>query len=131
MQVTRNFLASWFAGKASKPENPADFYLNKVLADNFMMVRPDGTRLDREQTLDSFFNKLYASEPDVLRHDNLNINTILDTGSLAVVAYEEDHVYVDESIVNAVTAIFLQNEKAPNGVSWLSVHETALTKEKH
>jgi hypothetical protein len=124
MRVTRDFLASWFAGVLEKPEKLEDFYLSRVLAENFTIVRPDGTRLDRDQTLHGFFEKLYGSDPTVIRHENRNMRLILDTGTIAVIGYDEKHVYTDHAVVNALTAIFLKNETAPNGVSWLVVHET-------
>ena len=124
MRVTRDFLAGWFAGRLEKPKSRKDFYLNTVLAHDFTTVRPDGTRLDREQTISAFFNKLYGSEPTVVRHENLNIRTTLNTGTIAVIEYQEKHVYVDHSLVNALTAVFLKDETKPNGVSWLVVHET-------
>jgi hypothetical protein len=124
MCVTREYLASWFAGLLEKPESLEDFYLSRVLAENFTIVRPDGTRLDRDQTLHGFFERLYGSEPTVIRHENLNMRTILDTGTIVVIGYDEKHVYTDHAVTNALTAIFLKNETAPNGVSWLAVHET-------
>ncbi|MBT7950723.1 MAG: hypothetical protein HN764_03790 [Gammaproteobacteria bacterium] len=127
MRVTRDFLAAWFAGSLEKPEKVEDFYLSRVLAENFTTVRPDGTRLNREQTIHGFSEKLYGSEPDVIRHENLNIQAILNTESIAVIAYDEKHVYSDHAKVYALTAVFLKDETAPNGVSWLVVHETPIT----
>ncbi len=128
MRMTRDFLASWFAGRLEKPEKLADFYLGKVLAENFTTVRPDGTRLDRDQTLHVFFEKLYGSDPTVLRHENHNIHPVLNTETFAVIEYDEKHVYAEHAVVNALTAIFLKNATAPNGVSWLVVHETHINK---
>lgn len=130
MTETRNFLASWFAGKVDKPERLEDFYLTKRLDRNFHIVRPDGRRLDRNKTLEGFFGKLYGFNPSVLRHDNDNIHTLLDTDTVAVVGYDESHVYQDHAVVNSLNAVFLRDEMAPNGVSWLLVHETAKEK-KH
>ena len=124
MRETRNFLASWFAGRVEKPEDPEDFYLQQVLAENFQIVRPNGRRLDRDQTLSAFYGKLYGSDPTVLRHDNDNVTIILDTATVAVVGYDESHLYQDHAVVNALTAVFLKDDNAPNGVSWLLVHET-------
>ncbi len=128
MRETRDFLANWFAGKPDKPARLEDFYLNKVLADEFYIVRPDGRRLAREQTLKGFFEKLYNSDPTVLRHDNDNIRPVLDNGHVAVVGYDETHVYSDHAVTNALTAVFLKNDTAPHGVSWLVVHETPINK---
>lgn len=128
MRVTRKFLANWFAGRLDKPGSLEDFYLGKVLHESFTTVRPDGTRLDRDQTLHVFFENLYGSEPTVIRHENLDILSVLNTGTIAVIAYNELHVYPDRTATNALTAVFLINETAPNGVSWLSVHETPVEK---
>ena len=124
MLVTREFLADWFAGRLDRPKDSQDFYLNRVLAKNFNTIRPDGTRLDREQTLNGFFEDLHASEPNVLRHENLNIRTLSNDGNIAVIQYDEKHVYTDHDSTNALTAVFLRNDSAPHGVSWLVVHET-------
>jgi len=129
MRVTRDFLAGWFAGRLEKPDKLADFYLGAVLAENFTTVRPDGTRLDREQTLHVFFERLHGSDPTVLRHENDNIHAVLNTGTIAVIEYDEKHVYAEHAVVNALTAVFLKNEMAPNGVSWLVVHETHIKKQ--
>ena len=126
MRFTRNFLAKWFAGAIQKPEDPADFYLNRVLAKNFNIVRPNGVPLNREQTLAGFYGKLHGSDPMVLRHDNDNINPLLDTAAVAVVGYDESHVYQDHTVINALTAVFLNDNTAPNGVRWLLVHETPI-----
>lgn len=124
MQATREFLCNWFAGRLEKPESLADFYLSKVLDSNFNIVRTDGTRLDRQQTLSSFFEQLHGFDPGVLRHDNSKIVILLDTGTIAVAGYREHHVYAGHETINAVTGVFLKSESAPNGVSWLLVHET-------
>ncbi|MDJ0926729.1 MAG: hypothetical protein QNJ73_03675 [Gammaproteobacteria bacterium] len=126
MRFTRNFLADWFAGNLQRPEDPADFYLNQVLAKNFSIVRSNGVRLNREQALATFYGKLHGSDPTVLRHDNNNINSLLDTGEVAVVEYDESHVYEGHTVVNALTAVFLKDSAAPNGVRWLLVHETSM-----
>ena len=124
MQETREFLADWFSGRAEKPPGPGEFPLMQRLAKGFHTVRPDGTRLDREQTLRVFFNNLHGSDPDVLRHDNDNIKVLLETDSLLLVGYDEQHVYQDYIRTNTLTAAFVLNDSAPNGVSWLLVHET-------
>ena len=126
MQVTREFLADWFAGRLEKPNDSKDFYLNRVLAKNFSTIRPNGARLDREQTLQAFFEELHGSEPGVRRHDNLNIRSLSNDGNMAVVQYDERHVYTDHDNTNSLTAVFLRNDSAPHGVSWLVVHETPL-----
>lgn len=126
MRDTRNFLADWFAGRHPKPERPEDFYLTSVLAKNFTIVRPNGLRLNRDQTLQNFFEKLHGSEPTVLRHDNVNIQPILDRGDVVVVGYDERHVYTDHVTVNALTAVLVEHQSAPNGVLWQVVHETPI-----
>ncbi len=130
MRETRNYLANWFGGKIEKPEDPGDFYLQNVLADNFHIVRPNGIRLNREQTLAAFYGKLYGSDLTVLRHDNDNIITILDTDTVAIVGYDESHVYQTHKVTNKLTAVFLKNDNAPNGASWLVVHETPIAGDK-
>jgi len=95
-----------------------------VPAPGFTIVRPDGRRLDRGQTLDGFFENLYASDPAVLRHDNVNVHPVLDTPGVCIVGYEEVHVYADHAVTNALTAVFLRDPSAPRGVAWLLVHET-------
>jgi len=124
MGETRSFLADWFAGRAEKPQSPEEFYLNKVLAQNFNIVRPNGLRLDRQQTLASFFSKLYGSDPQVLRHDNSNIQIILQQTGMLVMGYDESHIYRDHVITNTLTAVLLAAPNAPNGVQWQLVHET-------
>jgi hypothetical protein len=126
MRETRNFLASWFAGAVEKPEDPMNFYLQSVLAENFSIIRPNGLRLDRQQTLLRFYENLYASDPTVLRHDNSNIRAILLTPEVVIVDYDESHVYRDHSIVNALSAVFQKDDEAPNGVRWLRLHETSI-----
>ncbi len=126
MQDTRNFLANWFAGRAEKPEYPGDFYLKGVLTKDFHTVRPSGTRLDRQQTLDCFYDKLYGSDPGVLCPENDNIVTLLSSDTLVIVGYDESHVYPNEIVVHALTAAFVKDANAPNGVAWLLVHETLI-----
>ena len=130
MQETREFLADWFSGRAEKPSNSGDFPLQQRLARDFHTIRPDGTRLDREQTLNVFFNILHGSDPKVLCHTNDNIKVLLETDSLVLVGYDELHVYQDHTRINALTAAFVLNDLAPNGVSWLLVHETPKNEEQ-
>jgi hypothetical protein len=126
MRDTRNFLADWFAGRQQQPERPEDFYLNKVLARNFTIVRPNGLRLNRDQTLQIFFDRLHGSEPTVLHHENINIQPILEREDVVVVGYDERHVYTDHATVNALTAVLVHDQSAPNGVRWQVVHETPI-----
>lgn len=126
MEATRTFLANWFSGRLVKSLNTKKFYLHKVLAENFTIVRPNGKRLSREQTLKIFFEKLHLSDPKVMRHDNRDIRLILDTGELVIVGYKESHVYADHEVINELTAVLVKDTEAPNGVKWQLVHETAI-----
>ena len=124
MEYTKNFLSDWFAKRIDKPNSIDDFYLNKVMAPDFTIVRPNGERLTRAQTLQGFFNKLYGFEPDNIRHDNTHIQALFSSKDLIMVGYDETHVYRTHEVTNTLTSVLLRDDEAPNGVLWVLVHET-------
>ena len=121
------FFEEWFNGDL-EPTAEAFGRFSEVMAPRFELIQPSGERRD----LDSLLNSLQAGHGKHRRDDSRMRIQIRDvrcqplSGGLARVTYEEWQEIGGESRGRISTALFRRTEASPNGVEWLSVHETWL-----
>lgn len=92
-----------------------------VMADDFVMVTPDGRRLDRQEVL-GFVRAGAGSRSltiETRRHDYRG-----GAGGMHVMMYEEWQRIDDEETGRYSTAVFRERADTPNGIEWVLVHET-------
>ena len=116
-----DFFQGWLDGTA--PNTP-DYYarVNTVLADDFTLINPDGTRTTGKQLLDNVRDAHGARVGWRMWTENTQLR--LQSGELFVVTYEEWHERDGETTARICTAVLRADANAPNGVVWLHVQET-------
>ena len=120
-----NFFVAWFRGTTGKSENNFQ-RLSSVLATEFEIIKPDGSRLDKKELLDDIwaFHGGYRDIAFSIEIKNYQIRPIQEL--LFIITYEEWTQLEDNLDARLSTAIFTNKEGTQNGVGWLHVHETWL-----
>lgn len=116
------FLEGWLSGAA--PETDAAFARTDALAAPFEIVGPDGDRRDRAALL-ADLRAAHGSRPS-LTVEVRDVRRRVAEGDLALVTYRERQADDEGTAVRLASALFGNDPGAPNGVSWLHVHETWL-----
>ncbi|MFQ5640515.1 MAG: hypothetical protein ACE5IR_21245 [bacterium] len=123
------FFEDWFSGKlADTDENFSR--LQGVLAENFQIISPDG-RVTTKADLAPALRKAHASRARAKKPFRIwieNIQIRLEHSSNPVATYEEWQEIDGETKARISTVIFKARGDAPNGLEWLHVHETWLSK---
>ncbi|WP_254537832.1 DUF4440 domain-containing protein [Halomarina litorea] len=116
------FLESWLAGDC--PDTAARFARTDALGAPFELVSPDGGRRDRE-TLLADLRAGHGSLPG-LAIEVRDVRSRVQTGDLALITYEEHQRRGSERTARLSSALFAPAPDAPEGVSWVHLHETWL-----
>lgn len=116
------FLEAWLSGAV--PETDAAFARTDALAAPFEIVGPDGDRRDRAALL-ADLRAAHGSRPS-LTIEIRDVRRRVAEGDLALVTYRERQAGAEGTTVRLASALFGNDPDAPNGVSWLHVHETWL-----
>ncbi|MBT8214804.1 MAG: DUF4440 domain-containing protein [Acidimicrobiia bacterium] len=111
------FFDAWFRGAADSMER-----MEAVLASSFTIVGPHGTTMDRDETIEAVRTAFGRS--GTLRIRTSDHHLISSTSELVVARYTETHELPVGGNRRLSTVIFRPDEHAPNGLTWLSVHET-------
>lgn len=121
------FFESWF--NAGIPDDKETFSrLEKALSPEFKMVTPAGKKMGRSSLLTNLrsMNGFYLQEdkPSAIWIKNISIEWATDTHCLS--SYEEWQGNKDrnEGKGRISSALFEKDDKAPNGVRWIYLHET-------
>ncbi len=120
-----DFFVTWFKGIVGKSEKSFQ-RLSSVLAPEFEIIKPDGSRLDRKGLLDDLW-AFHGGHRDIafnIEIKNYQIRPIQE--GLFIITYEEWTQLEDNLDARLSTAIFSNKEGTQNGVEWLHVHETWL-----
>jgi hypothetical protein len=121
IESLHNFFAAWYCGEAK------DFTrLSDALAPVFEMIHPDGNRVSREAILDSIREAEAAYDPRAFDIDIRNVEAVDIGDDYAVLRYEEWQTTPDGENGRLSTVLFDVDSDAPNGLSWVTVHETWL-----
>lgn len=113
------FFAAWFRGTVDSMER-----MEGVLAPGFTIVGPDGATMSRTETL-AAVRAGHGRSPD-LEITTSDHRLIATAGVVIVARYVETHDRPDASSRRVSTVVFTADSGAPNGVRWVSVHETWL-----
>jgi hypothetical protein len=116
------FFQAWFVGDLSR-EDASFEYLESALADDFTLVRPNGTEVDRSTILTAA-REAWGSRAGL--HISIEaVEVIAAEATLIVARYDESEQEHGEKISRRVsTVVFRRSEHHPNGLAWLRVHET-------
>ena len=108
------FFESWFGGTID------DFSrFDRSVAGDFTMVGPGGERRDRDAVVRSLLDS-HGSRTLAIRVENAESWAL--GGGLLLARYEE---WLDDK-GRVSSALFRENSDAPNGIEWVTVHETWL-----
>ncbi len=111
----------WFNGRV--PSTAEAFSrIETVLADTFVIVMPQGSKVERAPLLKALYDahtgrqgiRIWIEHVRVLEEDH----------ALVVAEYEEWQSEGGETTSRHSTAVFRRNDEKPNGLQWLRVHET-------
>lgn len=113
------FFEAWFLGTADSMQPMLD-----ALVDDFTIVSPSGDVSDRVATIAAVESaRAHTSSLRIrIRGDEL----LAATDELVVARYIESHDLVDRSNDRRSTVVFRVDPRRPNGLRWLTVHETWL-----
>ncbi len=120
------FFQDWFNGAIPNTDEQFDRFAN-VMADSFGMVPPNGRFVSRSPLLDGLRGSYGRSpqSPGRIWIENFVTRKIGPDWLLAT--YEEWQTFDNKTTSRLSTVLLQENEFAPNGFTWLHVHETWLT----
>ena len=120
------FFEGWFAGRlAASDDTFARF--SSVLAPHFELVSPDGRASSREEIISRLrtAHGLHATDAGLrIRIERFRVHH--EAGDLGLVTYEEWQTIGGRDRGRHSCALFEAEERGPNGVRWVFVHETWL-----
>ncbi|TIT01998.1 DUF4440 domain-containing protein [Mesorhizobium sp.] len=117
------FFVDWFvAGSADR----ADFSrFERVMAEGFQMVAPDGQILDRDAVLDHVRVSRATCDGDfTISIEDIRAGWQIEDA--IVVCYVETQQRDGKHSRRRSSAVFTTSSSAPNGVEWRHLHETWL-----
>lgn len=119
------FFEKWFNGEID--ENDANFErFVDVLDDGFHIINPEG-RMAAREPLVRWIRGAYASQPDLrIWVDNIQLQQ--QHKDVLIVTYKEWQETTSTLTARQSTVVFREDEAAPNGLIWMHVHETWLSR---
>jgi len=120
------FFTEWFHGTVPETDEAWSRVTN-VLGPDFVLVSPDGHRLERGPLLDGIRARHGGHGPTQdfeIWIRNLACRPV--SAELVLATYEEWQRREGEECGRISTALFALDRQTPNGVRWLHVHETWL-----
>jgi len=118
------FFTGWFEG--TLPDDDEAFArVAGALGDDFELISPDGRRRDREAILASI--RAGHGDHDEFAIEIRHVRLRWSSGGLALVTYEEWQTADGAPPGGRISsAWFREAARAPEGVRWVHLHETAL-----
>jgi hypothetical protein len=98
--------------------------VDAALAEDFEMVTPDGTTVEREAVLSMIREKSDSYAPGAFDIEIRNVTLVAGGETLTVCRYEEWQTTPDGEDGRVSTVVFRPAPDTPGGLSWVSVHET-------
>jgi hypothetical protein len=108
----------WFSGETDSLERVED-----VLSDGFTMVSPGGETVGRADLI-AGLEKAHGVAPLSIEIRNPVVRW--EGADALLVSYEEWQKTFDESNGRQSTVLFERNPSAPNGLTWVHVHESRM-----
>jgi hypothetical protein len=98
--------------------------VDAALAEDFEMVTPDGTTVEREAVLSMIRERADSYAPGAFDIEIRNVALVAAEEQMTACRYEEWQTTPDGEEGRVSTAVFRADSTAPGGLSWVSVHET-------
>lgn len=117
------FFVEWFDGSVPREELSR---LERALAPEFEMVTPEGERVDRGALVDGLAESYGRTEGEAFDIDVREVEAIELLEDHAVIRYEEWQLTDEGESGRVSTGLFRAAADAPEGVVWVTLHETAL-----
>ena len=121
------FFQDWFNGELP-PNEEAFRRFEAVMADQFMLISPDGVPTEREELVERLRQAhgiwRQTGQPGRIWIENLRIRH--QVGQQAMVLYEEWQEIEGEPRGRLSTAVLQRKDGTPNGLEWIHVHEVWL-----
>jgi len=111
------FFQAYFLGQTDSLDRA-----DAALADDFVIVSPDGRESDRAATMAALLAGHGHTESLVISTTSHEL--ISESGDLVVASYVESHALSTRSTHRKSTVVFVVDDARPNGLAWLRVHET-------
>lgn len=115
------FFEDWFNGNI--PDTDVQFQrMDDVMDTSFVIVMPDGKRVTRDPLL-ALLKKSHGKRAGI-RIWIESVQVLVSEGGIVIAEYEEWQEENGETTSRVSTVVFREKADAPNGLSWVRVHET-------
>lgn len=98
--------------------------IESVFADDMTFVGPDATESDRSTVIEMV--RAGFAHTDSLKIGIEDVRVLVESDELVLARYVESHELASRTNRRLSTVVFRRDESAPNGLLWVSVHETWL-----
>ncbi|RMH38488.1 MAG: DUF4440 domain-containing protein [Deltaproteobacteria bacterium] len=123
IEQLHQFFTDWFTGVVR--DSDANFArVAGVLADDFVLVSPDGRVYDRASILSVIRRGHGRRAPDAFLISVDSFDVRCADGALCVATYRERQRIEGDDTCRISTAVFRERPLTPNGVQWVHLHET-------
>lgn len=125
------FFEAWFLGRIG--DDDASFApLARALAEEFTMITPDGTAVDRALVLDQLrtMHGVHAGGSPPFRIEIKEARARPLGAHACLVTYQEWQTLEGAGNRRASTAVLMRRANVPDRLSWLHVHETWLPRDE-
>ncbi|MFQ5558414.1 MAG: DUF4440 domain-containing protein [Acidimicrobiales bacterium] len=116
IEELHSFFDAWSRGEEADWDR-----FESVIAPGFTIVDPDGIESDRATITRGVRDARGRGEMAIQTVDH---RLVRESGDLLVARYVETQRRGDERTRRVSTVVFGRDEAAPNGLVWVSVHET-------
>ena len=124
INALHEFFVAWFDGSVPRRELSR---LERALAPEFEMVTTEGERVDHAALVDGLAESYGRAEGEPFDIEVRDVEALGLFEDHAVVRYEEWQRRGEDGESGRVsTALFRADADAPEGVLWVTLHETAL-----
>lgn len=118
------FFQSWFTGQVARTDENFGRVAN-ALAQDFLMISPDGVREDRDAILKAI-EEAWGRRPPGFSVWIQQLEVRWSGPDVVLLTYEEWQADIGETRGRLSSALFRVNVDAPLGVEWVHLHETWL-----
>jgi hypothetical protein len=125
IEEIHHLVGEWMSGRAPKSDETLH-RLEAVLHPKFVLIPPNGIEADRETFLEQI--RSAWEKRSGVHFWAENIVLICETPTFVVARFDEYDKDDRMEGVRVSTAVFEYTNDTPNGLSWLRLHETRITK---
>lgn len=121
------FFQSWFNGEIDDTDDQYD-RLEHVLASEFVLITPEGMENERSRLIRGLRSAHGGNRDNPVKIWVEDIRCRHHEGNVAVFTYHEWQEKKGDKKGRLSTVLFRRKDEIPEGVEWLHVHETWLTR---